>query len=91
MTGTVQLSDTLVGDHVTSRQVTVTVNGAALPPIEAISSPAAFQCADGDAITVVAVDINAAGPSAPSATFSTTAHLPVTPPVAPTVTAVVFS
>ncbi len=90
MTGTVSLSPLIASDHVSSRQVVVSINGTALPPIEAISTDAQFTCADGDAIIVVDTDINAAG-STDSDPFSTTATLPLSPPAKPTVLGVTFS
>ncbi len=90
MIGTVALSDLIASDHVSSRQVLVTVNGTALPLIEAISSPAQFVCADGDDVVVIDTDINAAG-SSESAPFEVTATLPLSPPSTPSVLGVTFS
>ena len=91
MTGTVHLDPTIDADHVTSRQVTVTVNGAALPPIEAISTEAVFQCAAGDAIVITDQDFNSAGGSDASDPFSITATLPAVPPAKPRVAGVTFA
>jgi hypothetical protein len=90
MTGTVSLSPVVPSDHVSSRQVVVTVNATALPPIEAVTDPAQFTCNDGDTISIVDTDINAAGQTA-SSPFSVVAHLPLQAPTQPSVTGVVFS
>lgn len=90
VTGTVSLSPVVATDHVSSRQVVVTVNGVALPPIEAVTTPAQFTCADGDSIIVVDTDVNAAG-STSSAPFATMATLPLQPPTAPSVLGVTFA
>ena len=90
ITGTVSLSPVNAADHVTSRQVVVTINGIANPPAEGVLNPVVFTCNVGDAITVVDTDTNSAG-SSPSPVFSTTAALPLLPPATPTVLGVVFS
>ncbi len=90
MTGTVSLSPLVASDHVSSRQVVVSVNGTELPPIEALDTPAQFTCADGDVIIVVDTDVNAAGSTA-SDPFNTTATLPLAPPTKPSVLGVTFS
>ncbi len=91
MTGTVQLSPLVPADNVTSRQVVVTVNGTALPAIEAIATPATFSCAVGDAITVIDTDINSVGSSTPSGVFSITASVPASVPTQPSVLGVTFA
>ncbi len=91
MTGIVELSALVPGDNVFSRLVTVTVNGVALPPIEAIDTQAMFPCNDGDLIVVVDVDANSAGSSSPSDPFSITAHLPISVPAQPQVLSVTFA
>jgi hypothetical protein len=90
MTGTVQLSPVVAADHVSSRQVVVTINGTALAPIEASVNPATFTCNAGDAISVVDTDINAGGSTA-SVPFTITAALPTSPPTQPVVLGVVFT
>ncbi len=90
MTGTVSLSPLVASDHVSSRQVVVSVNGTELPPIEALDTPAQFTCSDGDTIIVVDTDVNAAGSTA-SDPFNTTATLPLAPPTKPSVLGVTFS
>ncbi len=90
MLGTVTLTDLVPNEHVSSRQVLVTINGTALPPIEAILSPAQFTCNDGDDVIVTPTDINAAGPTE-GAPFEVTASLPLSPPTAPSVVGITFS
>ncbi len=90
MIGTVALSPLVGSDHVSSRQVVVTLNGTDLQPIEAIDTPAQFTCSDGDTGSIVCTDINAAGSTA-SEPFPFTASLPLQPPAAPSVVGVTFS
>ena len=90
MTGTVALSPVLATDHVTSRQVVVTINGTALPPIEAITNPAQFTANAGDVCVIVDTDINTAGSTA-SDPFTVTAALPLQPPTKPSITGVTFA
>ncbi len=90
MIGTVALSELIASDHVSSRQVVVSINGVEMPPIEALDTPAQFTCSDGDAVVVVDTDVNAAGSTA-SDPFSTTATLPLAPPAKPSVLGVTFS
>ncbi len=90
MIGTVTLSPLIASDHVSSRQVVVTLNGTDLPPIEAIDTPAQFTCAEGDTGTIVCTDVNAAGSTA-SDPFPFTAVLPLSPPAKPSVLGVTFS
>lgn len=91
LTGTVLLSNPVASDQLTARSVTVTVNGTALSPIDATSAPATFACNNGDLITVVATDTNAAGNSAPSAVFTITAPAAEGVPATPTVLGVTFA
>lgn len=90
MTGTVSLSPLVPTDHVSSRQVVITINGKPLPPIEALDSSAQFSCAAGDQVAVVDTDINAAGSTA-SDQFEVTAALPLQAPTKPQVLGVTFS
>ncbi len=91
MTGTIALSPVNPADHVTSRQVTVTLNGTALPPIEAVSSPATFTAADGDTYSISVVDSNSVGAAAPGPLLTGTASLPLSVPTPGFATAVVFT
>lgn len=90
MTGTVQLSPVVAADNDLTRTVTVTINGTALPPIDATTSPAVFTCAPGDLITVTDIDTNSVGASPVSPVFSVTAP-PLSVPVQPTVMGVTFA
>jgi len=90
MTGTVSLSPVVPTDHDTDRNVIVTVNGVALPVIDAINGPAQFTCQPGDVVTIVDTDVNAAGSTA-SDPFTVTAALPLQAPAKPTVLGVTFA
>lgn len=90
MTGTVTLSPVVAADHVTSRQVVVTLNGTALAPLEAVGGPVSFPCNDGDSYSIVDTDINAAG-STSSDPATGTCHLPLQAPTKPSIVSVVFS
>jgi hypothetical protein len=91
LTGTVQLSPVVATDYDLHRSVTITVNGVALPVIDAVSGPATFSCNPGDLITAVATDINAVGASPASAVFSVTAAgTPTAVPATPSVVGVNF-
>ncbi len=96
MTGTVTLSPLVATNHVTSRQVVVTIQPAdttqppvTLPGIEAITNPAQFTANEGDSCSIVDTDINAAGSTA-SPAFVIVATLPLTAPTQPSVLSVAF-
>ena len=92
LTATVSLSALVATDNVTDRTVYVAVNGTAIAPIDAFSSPATFPCNYGDSIAVYDIDTNAAGPSAPSPTFTITAPpAPASVPTTPAVLGVTFA
>ena len=89
--GTVNLAPTKPEDHVTSRQVTVTLNGAALPPVEAISVTPTFPCNEGDTYSAVSVASNSVGPAGPSNVVSGTVTLPQLVPSPDVILGVAFA
>ncbi len=89
--GTVILAPTNPDDHVTSRMVTVTLNGTDLPPIEGITTPPTFPCSEGDTYSAVSVASNSTGPAPPSNIVSGTVALPQAVPSPDIITGVAFA
>ena len=90
MTGTVTLPPGFPSDLLTHRDVTVTLNGVALPMLDAINGPVTFSCNPGDTGSVVNVDINAAGPAPASAPVVFVVPTLQSPPAASGVPVVTF-
>ncbi len=91
MLGTITLSLARPTEHITSRAVTVTLNGTDLPVQEAITIPATFTANDGDTYSISVVDTNSVGSAPPGPPLAGVAALPLTVPTPGFATAVVFS
>jgi hypothetical protein len=84
------LSELIAGDHVTSRMVTLSLNGVAQSPIDAMLSTPKWPCNPNDAGIVATEDFNSAG-STKSPDYPFVAVLPTNPPSMPSIVGVVFS
>ncbi len=91
LTGTVLLGPTKPEDHVTSRMVTVTINGVDSPAVEGITIPPTFVCSAGDTCSAVSVAANSAGTAGPSNVVTVVAALPQGPPSPDVVAGIAFA
>jgi hypothetical protein len=90
MQAEVLLSEPSAAEHITSRMVSMNINGTDQIPIDAMLATPVWPCNSGDTLTAKVKDMNSAGETE-SDPYTGTATLPVMPPTKPSVVGFLFS